>query len=66
MTDFLGEDWIPALLFKDIPSVFFFPKLESQSQVPRQLLSIRRKKNIYKSPIVENMAVIVNKDINIE
>lgn len=66
-------DWIP-LLHKVLYSwrtfrIFFFgffPQLELRSECQDDVNESKRKKNIYKSSIVENMAMIVNKDINIE
>lgn len=47
--------------------VLFFPQLELRSECQDNVNeSKRKKKYIYKSSIVENMAMIVNKDINIE
>lgn len=46
--------------------VCFFPQLELRSECQDDVNESKRKKNIYKSSIVENMALIVNKDINIE
>ncbi len=44
---------------------FFFPQLESRHKC-RDNFYESKEENIYKSSIVENMAMIVNKDITIE
>lgn len=44
----------------------FFSQLELRSECQDKVNESKKKKNIYKSSIVENMAMIFNKDINIE
>lgn len=74
ITDFLSEekavDWIP-LLRKALYSLrtfrffFSFHNWNHATSAETTFMN-QKKKNIYKSSIVENMAMIVNKDINIE
>lgn len=74
ITDFLFEekavDWI-SVLHKALYSLrtfrlFFFSSHNWNHAISAETTFLNQKKNIYKSSIVENMAMIVNKDINID
>lgn len=73
ITDFLFEekavDWI-SVLHKALYSLrtfrLFFFSHNWNHAISAKTTFMNQKKNIYKSSIVENMAMIVNKDINID